>query len=192
MITPDGYIFDKEAILSYIVEQKKEQKRLTKAYENYLEMEENKKKMVDLLLFKLLLLSICRPKMLKRRRNDASSLHWKVELLKLFEMLLKLFSVIFAKPAILRLRCHSANKAIILEFKTTKFCIFLFALYNDALSFLKNLCTLSLKRLSLAMLQTVPALYNCFLEYMRLYFLKANNVSYRSLKELCKNNQRGF
>lgn len=48
MITPDGYIFDKEAILSYIVEQKKEQKRLMKAYEKYLEMEEQKKAIVSL------------------------------------------------------------------------------------------------------------------------------------------------
>jgi hypothetical protein len=46
MITPDGYIFDKESILSYIVEQKKAQKRQMKAYEKYLEMEEAKKKMV--------------------------------------------------------------------------------------------------------------------------------------------------
>jgi nitric oxide synthase-interacting protein len=46
MITPDGYIFDKEAILSYIVEQKKDQKRLMKAYEKYMELEEQKNAMV--------------------------------------------------------------------------------------------------------------------------------------------------
>ncbi|KAI6205018.1 hypothetical protein M3Y94_00744200 [Aphelenchoides besseyi] len=43
MITPDGYIFDREAILQYIVDQKKEQKRLMKAYEKYMEMEETRK-----------------------------------------------------------------------------------------------------------------------------------------------------
>ncbi|KAI6192029.1 Nitric oxide synthase-interacting protein-like protein [Aphelenchoides bicaudatus] len=47
MITPDGYIFDKEAILSYIVEQKKEQKRLMKAYDKYIELEEYKKQMAE-------------------------------------------------------------------------------------------------------------------------------------------------
>jgi hypothetical protein len=46
MITPDGYIFDKEAVLSYIVDQKKEQKRLMKAYEKYIEMENDKKAQV--------------------------------------------------------------------------------------------------------------------------------------------------
>lgn len=53
MITPDGYIFDKEAILDYIVEKKKENKRLMKAYETYLQMEEEKKAMVNLVLYKL-------------------------------------------------------------------------------------------------------------------------------------------
>lgn len=46
MITPDGYIFDKESILSYIVEQKKEQKRLMKAYEQYEALEKARKEQV--------------------------------------------------------------------------------------------------------------------------------------------------
>jgi hypothetical protein len=75
MITPDGYIFDKEAILSYIVGQKKEQKRLMKAYEKYLEMEEQKKKMV-VCLFNSQYHSHLRPKMLKTRKSDANSVLW--------------------------------------------------------------------------------------------------------------------
>ncbi|CAD5229512.1 unnamed protein product [Bursaphelenchus okinawaensis] len=47
MITPDGYVFEKEAILEYIVNQKKEFKRRNDAYEKYMMMEEDRKKTVD-------------------------------------------------------------------------------------------------------------------------------------------------
>ena len=46
MITPDGYIFDKESILAYIVGQKKKQKSLMKAYEKYEALEKARKEQV--------------------------------------------------------------------------------------------------------------------------------------------------
>ncbi|CAD5234294.1 unnamed protein product [Bursaphelenchus xylophilus] len=47
MVTPDGYIFEKEAILQYIVDQKKELKRQNDAFEKFVKMEEERKEKAE-------------------------------------------------------------------------------------------------------------------------------------------------